>query len=164
MPFSRIPEPRGLYDPDQETDSCGVAVVADTSGRHLHSVVDDALAVLGNLSHRGAVGRESNSGDGAGILIQLPTEFFDAVTEFELPPPNAMGENTYAAGNCFLPGGSGSTSARGSSDTPVRSGRRTADYRVARGAGRPRLRRNRCRAVRSVHQSVFCDVRRVTRS
>lgn len=70
------------------------SVVADTSGRHLHSVVDDALAVLGNLSHRGAVGRESNSGDGAGILIQLPTEFFDAVTEFELPPPNAMGENT----------------------------------------------------------------------
>ena len=103
MLFSRIPEPRGLYDPDQETDSCGVAVVADTSGRHLHSIVDDALAVLGNLSHRGAVGRESNSGDGAGILIQLPTEFFDAVTEFELPPPNAMGENTYAAGNCFLP-------------------------------------------------------------
>ena len=50
MLFSRIPEPRGLYDPDQETDSCGVAVVADTSGRHLHSVVDDALAVLGNLS------------------------------------------------------------------------------------------------------------------
>ncbi|MDV8008736.1 MULTISPECIES: glutamate synthase large subunit [unclassified Rhodococcus (in: high G+C Gram-positive bacteria)] len=103
MPFSRIPDPRGLYDPDQETDSCGVAVVADTSGRHMHSIVDQALAVLGNLSHRGAVGRESNSGDGAGILIQLPTEFFDAVTEFELPRPNSMGENTYAAGNCFLP-------------------------------------------------------------
>lgn len=103
MPFSLIPDPRGLYDPDQETDSCGVALVADTSGRRAHSIVDEAIAVLGNLTHRGAAGRESNSGDGAGILIQLPTELFDAVTEFELPPPNAMGENTYAAGNCFLP-------------------------------------------------------------
>jgi len=103
VPFSRIPDPRGLYDPDQETDSCGVALVADTSGRRAHSIVDEAIAVLGNLTHRGAAGRESNSGDGAGILIQLPTELFDAVTEFELPPPNAMGENTYAAGNCFLP-------------------------------------------------------------
>ncbi|MFJ7620841.1 glutamate synthase large subunit [Rhodococcus erythropolis] len=103
MPFSLIPDPRGLYDPDQETDSCGVALVADTSGRRAHSIVDEAIAVLGNLTHRGAAGRESNSGDGAGILIQLPTELLDAVTEFELPPPNAMGENTYAAGNCFLP-------------------------------------------------------------
>ncbi len=157
MPFSRIPEPRGLYDPDQETDSCGVAVVADTSGRHLHSVVDDALAVLGNLSHRGAVGRESNSGDGAGILIQLPTEFFDAVTEFELPPPNAMGENTYAAWEILSPV---DQEARWCAGVWIHRYAAAEGLQIIgwRGASRPRLRRNRCRAVRSVHQSVFCYV------
>ncbi|MEV0948838.1 glutamate synthase large subunit [Rhodococcus sp. NPDC049939] len=106
MLFSQSPGPQGLYDPDQEADSCGVAMVADVHGRRSHSIVSDALLALENLDHRGAAGSEPNSGDGAGILLQLPTEFFGDVVEFGLPDPAEDGTSTYAAGICFLPRGS----------------------------------------------------------
>ncbi|TQC50453.1 glutamate synthase large subunit [Rhodococcus sp. WS4] len=102
MLFSQSPGPQGLYDPDQEVDSCGVAMVADVHGRRSHSIVSDGLLALENLEHRGAAGSEPNSGDGAGILLQLPTEFFDHVVEFGLPAPLDDGSSTYAAGICFL--------------------------------------------------------------
>ncbi|SEH80466.1 glutamate synthase (NADH) large subunit [Mycolicibacterium rutilum] len=103
MLFSAFPEPQGLYDPDNEADSCGVAMVADIKGRRSHSIVVDGLIALEHLDHRGAAGAETNSGDGAGILIQLPVDLLREVVDFELPPPALDGENTFAAGICFMP-------------------------------------------------------------
>ncbi len=103
MLFSALPEPQGLYDPDREADSCGVAMVTDIQGRRSHAIVTDGLTALEHLEHRGAAGAEANSGDGAGILIQLPVELLDQVTEFGLPAPNSNGDNTFAAGICYLP-------------------------------------------------------------
>ncbi|MCV7279391.1 glutamate synthase large subunit [Mycolicibacterium flavescens] len=103
MLFSAFPEPQGLYDPDNEADSCGVAMVADIRGRRSHSIVVDGLTALEHLDHRGAAGAETNSGDGAGILIQLPVELLSEVVDFDLPPSALNGENTFAAGICFMP-------------------------------------------------------------
>ncbi|KAA0120781.1 glutamate synthase large subunit [Mycolicibacterium sp. P9-22] len=103
MLFSALPKAQGLYDPDNESDSCGVAMIADIGGRRSHGIVSDGLTALEHLEHRGAAGAEPNSGDGAGILIQLPVELFAAVLDFDLPQPNAEGANTFAAGICFLP-------------------------------------------------------------
>ncbi|WP_460354330.1 glutamate synthase large subunit [Mycobacterium sp. ZZG] len=103
MLYSALPEPQGLYDPDNEVDSCGVAMVADIQGRRSHSIVADGLIALEHLEHRGAAGAEASSGDGAGILIQLPVELLREVADFPLPEPAADGANTFAAGMCFLP-------------------------------------------------------------
>ncbi|MDV7244083.1 MULTISPECIES: glutamate synthase large subunit [Rhodococcus] len=103
MLFSQSPGPQGLYDPDREVDSCGVAMVVNVHGRRSHSIVADGLVALDNLEHRGAAGAETNSGDGAGILVQLPTELFEEVVDFDLPSPAPDGSSTYAAGFCFLP-------------------------------------------------------------
>ncbi len=96
--FSAVPPAQGLYDPAFETDSCGVAFVADLHGRPTHEIVTQALTALHNLDHRGAAGAEPSSGDGAGITVQVPDGFLRAVLEIELPPPGA-----YAVGNVFLP-------------------------------------------------------------
>ncbi len=103
MLYSAFPEPQGLYDPDNESDSCGVAMITDIQGRRSHAIVADGLTALEHLEHRGAAGAEPNSGDGAGILIQLPVELLREVVDFELPPPTAEGANTFAGGICFLP-------------------------------------------------------------
>jgi glutamate synthase (NADPH/NADH) large chain len=87
----------GLYDPRFEHDACGVGFVADLSGRGGHDVVARALRVLCNLEHRGAKGGDPGTGDGAGILTQIPDEFFRATCEFELPEAGA-----YAAGMAFF--------------------------------------------------------------
>jgi glutamate synthase (NADPH) large chain len=101
--FSALPKAQGLYDPEHESDSCGVAMVADIQGRRSHSIVTDGLTALEHLEHRGAAGAEPNSGDGAGILLQLPVDLLRAAVEFALPEPNPNGTNTFAAGICFLP-------------------------------------------------------------
>jgi glutamate synthase (NADPH) large chain len=87
----------GLYDPRFEHDACGVGFVADLSGRGGHDVVARALRVLCNLEHRGAKGGDPGTGDGAGILTQIPDEFFRATCGFELPEAGA-----YAAGMAFF--------------------------------------------------------------
>ncbi len=92
------PGPQGLYDPRHEHDSCGVAFVVDVAGRRSHDVVTRGLAALCRLDHRGARGAEPNTGDGAGITIGIPDEFFRAVVDFPLPPPGS-----YATGIVFLP-------------------------------------------------------------
>jgi glutamate synthase (NADPH/NADH) large chain len=89
---------RGLYDSSFEHDACGVGFVADLSGRSGHDVVASALSVLCNMEHRGAQGADPDTGDGAGILTQIPDEFFRAVCDFPLPEPGS-----YAAGMAFLP-------------------------------------------------------------
>src|SRR5436305_2980451 len=71
----RAPAAAGLYDPAHEHDACGVGFVVDIKGRRSHMIVRQALSVLINLLHRGACGCEANTGDGAGILIQIPDTF-----------------------------------------------------------------------------------------
>ena len=89
IPFSAVPEAQGLYDPRFESDSCGVAFVADLHGRASHQIVAHALTALHNLDHRGAAGAEPSSGDGAGITVQVPDAFLRAVCDFELRRPAA---------------------------------------------------------------------------
>ncbi|MGI8798827.1 MAG: glutamate synthase large subunit [Pseudonocardia sp.] len=96
----------GLYQPEFEHDACGVALVADLAGRRDHGIVDKALTALCRLEHRGARGAEANTGDGAGILFQVPDEFYRAVVDFELTEPGC-----YAVGNAFLPGDDGNEAA-----------------------------------------------------
>jgi glutamate synthase (NADPH/NADH) large chain len=103
MIFSALPGKQGLYDPSSEQDSCGVAMVADILGRRSHGIVADGLSALTNLDHRGAAGAEPTSGDGAGILLQLPDELLRDELTFALPEPDAAGHHTYAAGIAFLP-------------------------------------------------------------
>src|SRR3984893_10305166 len=67
---------RGLYDPALDKDSCGVGFIADIKGRQSHKIIVDALTILLNLEHRGAVGADPRAGDGAGILVQIPHKFF----------------------------------------------------------------------------------------
>jgi len=92
------PQTQGLYNPAYEHDSCGVAMVADMHGRRSRDIVDKAITALLNMEHRGAQGAEPNTGDGAGILLQVPDEFLRAVVDFELPE-----EGSYATGIAFLP-------------------------------------------------------------
>src|SRR6201995_3042812 len=88
----------GLYNPAFEHDSCGVAMVVDMHGRRSRDIVDKAITALVNIEHRGAQGAEPRSGDGAGILIQVPDAFLREVVDFELPSPGS-----YATGIAFLP-------------------------------------------------------------
>lgn len=95
------PPAQGLYDPQFEHDACGLGFVVHMKGRKSHQLVTDALKILVNLDHRGACGCEANTGDGAGILIQIPHEFLAAQTErlgFKLPAPGQ-----YGVGMLFLP-------------------------------------------------------------
>src|SRR4051812_4750530 len=103
MLFSALPDAQGLYDPERESDSCGVAMITDIKGRRSHAIVADGLTALEHLEHRGAAGAEPNSGDGAGILLQLPVDLLRDVVDFDLPQPTPTGENAFAAGICFLP-------------------------------------------------------------
>ncbi len=93
-----FPPRQGMYNPAFEKDACGLAMVATLRGTAGHDIVELALTALRNLEHRGAIGSDAGTGDGAGILTQMPDAFFRAVTGFELP---VVGE--YAAGLAFLP-------------------------------------------------------------
>src|SRR5436305_11667874 len=93
------PGATGLYQPENEHDSCGIALVAKLWGEASHAVVEKALDALENLEHRGAEGADPNTGDGAGILLQIPDAFLRAaVAGVELPPPGR-----YGVGVCYLP-------------------------------------------------------------
>jgi glutamate synthase (NADPH/NADH) large chain len=98
---AELPAVQGLYDPALGKGSCGVGFIADIKGRKSHKIVKDALSILCNLEHRGAVGADPRAGDGAGILVQIPHAFFCTAAEkggFRLPAP---GE--YAVGTLFMP-------------------------------------------------------------
>jgi glutamate synthase (ferredoxin) len=101
MNANLFPSPQGLYDPRYEHDACGVGFVVDLKGRKSHDLVVKALRILLNLEHRGACGCEKNTGDGAGILLQMPHRFFLREGQrlgIALPPPGH-----YGAGMVFLP-------------------------------------------------------------
>ena len=97
-PFSTVPAAQGLYDPRREKDACGLAMVATLRGTAGHDIIDQALDALRHLEHRGAVGSDAGTGDGAGIVTQIPDAFLRAVVDFELPAAGA-----YAVGIAFLP-------------------------------------------------------------
>ena len=96
--MNAFPPPQGLYDGRHEHDACGVAFVATLTGEASHDIVAKGLTALRNLDHRGASGAEPDSGDGAGILMQVPDAFLRAEVDFDLSPAG-----TYAVGVAFLP-------------------------------------------------------------
>ncbi|MEW9309495.1 glutamate synthase large subunit [Labrys neptuniae] len=104
MPVLRdpgLPQAQGLYDPANEKDACGVGFIADMKNRKSHKIISQALQILHNLDHRGAVGADPKAGDGCGMLVQIPHDFFAAECAnlgFELPAPG-----DYAVGFFFLP-------------------------------------------------------------
>src|SRR5579863_3661766 len=101
QPMISAPPKQGLYDPQFEHDACGLGFVVNMKGKKSHQLVSDALQILVNLDHRGACGCEANTGDGAGILIQVPHEFLSAQAVklgFSLP---AAGQ--YGVGQLFMP-------------------------------------------------------------
>ncbi len=108
LPYAKADETtaeasEGLFDPRHERDACGVGFVVDLKGAKSHGIVADALSILENLEHRGAVGADPLSGDGAGILIQIPHEFLarecsSQTNSFDLPAPGQ-----YAVGHIFMP-------------------------------------------------------------
>jgi glutamate synthase domain-containing protein 2/glutamate synthase domain-containing protein 1/glutamate synthase domain-containing protein 3 len=98
MQIKQPPQAVGLYDPRFEHDACGVGMVARLDNQPTHEVLTRAITALENLEHRGASGADACTGDGAGILMQMPDELLRAVVEFELPPPGQ-----YGVLMCFLP-------------------------------------------------------------
>src|SRR5205807_5293555 len=103
LPMSQTANPgkQGLYDPQYEHDACGVGFVVDLNGRKSHDIVAKAIRILENLEHRGACGCETNTGDGAGILMQMPHRFLERVCRaINIPLPEL---GAYAAGCVFLP-------------------------------------------------------------
>jgi len=99
--MTALPPPQGLYDPQFEHDSCGVGFVCHLKGQASHKIVSDALLMLENMDHRGAVGAEPDAGDGAGILVRTPDRFLRRkAKELGINLP-ALGE--YATAMCFLP-------------------------------------------------------------
>ena len=96
-----LPKPQGLYDPANEHDACGIGFVVNIKGEASHEIVLKGLEILVNLAHRGACGCDSETGDGAGVLIQIPHKFFVKDTPkfgFSLPGPG-----DYGVAMCFLP-------------------------------------------------------------
>ncbi|GHG71590.1 glutamate synthase large subunit [Streptomyces griseocarneus] len=98
MRHASHPAPQGMYDPRNEHDACGVGFVATLTGEASHELVEQALTVLRNMEHRGATGSDPDSGDGAGILMQVPDAFLRESVAFALPEAGA-----YAVGIGFLP-------------------------------------------------------------
>ena len=95
---SDLPPAQGLYLPRFEHDSCGVNFVCHLKGEASHRIVELGLGALCRMQHRGALGAEENTGDGAGILLQVPDAFYRQVLPFELPEAGS-----YATGIAFLP-------------------------------------------------------------
>lgn len=102
MRYRQRPQKIGLYDPAQEHDACGVGFVADIKGRGAHHIIEKAREVLINMTHRGAVGSDKNSGDGAGVLTTLPQFFLEKIARTELNC-ELPARGSYAAGVVFLP-------------------------------------------------------------
>lgn len=92
------PQAQGLYRPSFEHDACGVGFICDKHNNARHDIIIDGAEILNNLVHRGASGADPTTGDGAGLLIQLPHELFAAATDFDLPAPGQ-----YGVAFCFLP-------------------------------------------------------------
>ena len=89
---------RGLYDPANEHDACGVGFVARIDGERTHKIVEEGVQILCNLEHRGAVGGDMKTGDGAGMLLQMPHQFFSRILPFSLPKKVRTERNDFPSG------------------------------------------------------------------
>ena len=125
-------------------------MVARLDNQPDHGVIDRALTALDNLEHRGAEGADIRTGDGAGILVQIPDAFFRAVVDFELPPPGA-----YGVAVCFLPRDAGAAPQDRGAARAQRPHRGPGAARLARRAGRPRPRRRHRQPVAPAHPQLF---------
>ena len=96
-----IPQPQGLYNPENEKDACGVGFVCHIKGEPRHEIVADAKGLLCNMTHRGAVGADTRDGDGAGVMVSIPHEFFkkEVKAKFDIDLPDY---GRYAVGNIYL--------------------------------------------------------------
>lgn len=101
MNMFKIPNKQGLYNPNMEKDSCGVGFVSNITGKKSNKIIKSGLEILKNMSHRGATGADPETGDGAGILIQIPHEYFSS--ELMKIGINLPSEGNYAVGMIFLP-------------------------------------------------------------
>ncbi|TWG02459.1 glutamate synthase (NADH) large subunit [Streptomyces brevispora] len=123
-PMDGRPAQQGMYDPRNEHDACGVGFVATLTGVAGHELVEQALTVLRNLEHRGATGSEPDSGDGAGILLQVPDTFLRAEVPFDLPEAGA-----YAVGIAFLPADDSTAAVRGLEKIAAEEGLKVLGWR-----------------------------------
>ena len=152
----------GLYDPAYEHDACGVAFVARLDAVPSHETVERALTAVANLAHRGAAGADARTGDGAGILVQIPDAFFRAVLEEELPPAGS-----YGVAMCFLPHDDARRAEleRLLADTAAEEGQRVVGWRDVpvddrhagdtAGASAPRIRQFFVAAAAGLAQDAF---------
>ena len=101
MRYKSLTAKQGLYDPANERDSCGVGFLCNIKGGRNNKIIKDALDVLRRFAHRGAVGADPKTGDGAGILLQIPPEFFQIVADEA--KINLPSEGEYGTGLVFLP-------------------------------------------------------------
>ena len=93
-----LPKKQGLYNPEFEHDNCGAGFICSLEGKRTNSIIHKALDILDKLEHRGAVSADGKTGDGAGILIDIPHHFLKDDCPFKIPKPQ-----TYAVGMVFLP-------------------------------------------------------------
>ncbi|WP_097870395.1 glutamate synthase large subunit [Streptomyces sp. rh34] len=147
-PMDGRPAQQGMYDPRNEHDACGVGFVATLTGVASHELVEQALTVLRNLEHRGATGSEPDSGDGAGILCQVPDAFLRAETPFELPEPGS-----YAVGIAFLPADDSAEAVRTIEQIAAQEGLKVLGWRDVPVA--PALLGNGARATMPEFRQVF---------
>ncbi|MFI1929551.1 glutamate synthase large subunit [Streptomyces sp. NPDC020330] len=147
-PMDGRPAQQGMYDPRNEHDACGVGFVATLTGVASHELVEQALTVLRNLEHRGATGSEPDSGDGAGILCQVPDAFLRAETPFELPEAGS-----YAVGIAFLPAGDSTEAVRTIEQIAAQEGLKVLGWRDVPVA--PALLGNGARATMPTFRQVF---------
>ena len=148
------PAPQGLFDPAQERDACGVGFIADMKGRKSHKIVEDALQILANLEHRGAVGADPLSGDGAGILIQIPHDFLaDECEQARLHAAASPATTPSATCSCRRT----SACARTANACGRAASRKKASSCSAGARCRSTTRacRRWCRGVEPVHRQVF---------
>lgn len=147
-PMDGRPAQQGMYDPRNEHDACGVGFVATLTGVASHELVEQALTVLRNLEHRGATGSEPDSGDGAGILCQVPDAFLRAETSFELPEAGS-----YAVGIAFLPADDSTEAVRTIEEIAAQEGLKVLGWRDVPVT--PALLGNGARATMPTFRQVF---------
>ncbi|MFI2311338.1 glutamate synthase [Streptomyces sp. CB00072] len=147
-PMDGRPAQQGMYDPRNEHDACGVGFVATLTGVASHELVEQALTVLRNLEHRGATGSEPDSGDGAGILCQVPDAFLRAETPFELPEAGS-----YAVGIAFLPADDSTEAVRTIEEIAAQEGLKVLGWRDVPVT--PALLGNGARATMPEFRQVF---------
>ncbi|MFJ8250517.1 glutamate synthase large subunit [Streptomyces sp. NPDC094466] len=147
-PMDGRPAQQGMYDPRNEHDACGVGFVATLTGVASHELVEQALTVLRNLEHRGATGSEPDSGDGAGILCQVPDAFLRAETSFDLPEAGS-----YAVGIAFLPADDSTEAVRTIGEIAAQEGLEVLGWRDVPVT--PALLGNGARATMPTFRQVF---------